>query len=82
MEGDVRVKRSGEFHWESASPKMLLKVGDQIKTSGAAVVEFAERLKAEDERGIREGLTEDELEIFDLLKKPKMNWVLAVPLAL
>jgi hypothetical protein len=40
MDGDVRVKRSGEFHWEAATPKMLLKVGDQIKTSGDAVVEL------------------------------------------
>ena len=34
---------------------------------------FAEALKAEAERHIREGLSEDELEIFDLLKKDKMT---------
>ena len=34
---------------------------------------FAEDLKAEAERHIREGLTEDELELFDLLKKDAMT---------
>lgn len=36
IEGDVRVKLAGEFSWESASPKMLLRVGDQVKTSSNA----------------------------------------------
>jgi len=34
---------------------------------------FAETLKEEAERHIREGLTEDELELFDLLKKDSMT---------
>ena len=34
---------------------------------------FADTLKAEAERAIREGLTEDELELFDLLKKEQMT---------
>jgi type I restriction enzyme R subunit len=34
---------------------------------------YAEGLKAEAERHIREGLTEDELELFDLLKKDQMT---------
>ncbi|MBL0716600.1 MAG: HsdR family type I site-specific deoxyribonuclease, partial [Desulfosarcina sp.] len=34
---------------------------------------FAENLKKEEERHIREGLTEDELELFDILKKEKMT---------
>ncbi|WP_414756274.1 type I restriction endonuclease subunit R [Anabaena sp. CCY 9910] len=38
-----------------------------------ALVNFTENLKAEAERHIREGLTEDELELFDLLKKDKMT---------
>lgn len=37
------------------------------------LMKFTEELKAEDERHIREGLTEDELELFDLLKKEKMT---------
>jgi type I restriction enzyme, R subunit len=37
------------------------------------LVKFAKDLKEESERHIREGLTEDELELFDLLKKPKMT---------
>ncbi len=37
------------------------------------LVKFTKDLKAESERHIREGLTEDELELFDLLKKHKMT---------
>lgn len=37
------------------------------------LVKFAKELKAESERHVREGLTEDELEIFDLLKKDSMT---------
>ena len=37
------------------------------------LVKFTESLKDEEERHIREGLTEDELELFDILKKEKMT---------
>ena len=37
------------------------------------LIEFAEAIKAESERHIREGLTEDELELFDLLKKSRLT---------
>lgn len=37
------------------------------------LVEYAESLKAEDERHVREGLTEEEMEIFDLLRKPNLT---------
>jgi type I restriction enzyme R subunit len=37
------------------------------------LVKFSQDMKAEDERHVREGLTEDELEIFDLLKKEKLT---------
>lgn len=37
------------------------------------LLKFTEELRAEDERHIREGLTEDELELFDLLKKDSMT---------
>jgi type I restriction enzyme R subunit len=37
------------------------------------MLKFTEGLKAEDERHIREGLTEDELEIYDILQKQKMT---------
>jgi type I restriction enzyme R subunit len=37
------------------------------------LIKFAKDLKEESERHIREGLTEDELEVFDLLKKDKMT---------
>ncbi|MGD8853539.1 MAG: HsdR family type I site-specific deoxyribonuclease [Gammaproteobacteria bacterium] len=39
----------------------------------AELVKFAQDLKDEDERHVREGLTEDELEIYDLLRKDKMT---------
>src|SRR6185503_1939174 len=29
IEGEVRVKRAGQFHWEDATPRMLLRIGDQ-----------------------------------------------------
>ena len=35
------------------------------------LVKFSKELKEETERHIREGLTEDELELFDLLKKER-----------
>ncbi|CDU09304.1 putative Type I site-specific restriction-modification system, R (restriction) subunit and related helicase [Vibrio diabolicus] len=37
------------------------------------LMKFAESMKEEDERHAREGLTEDELELFDLLKKDKLT---------
>jgi hypothetical protein len=33
IEGDVRVKRAGGFSWKNANTKMILRVGDQVKTS-------------------------------------------------
>ncbi|HXV77794.1 MAG TPA: FecR domain-containing protein [Candidatus Polarisedimenticolaceae bacterium] len=42
LEGDVRIKRAGQFSWESASTRTELAEGDQIKTSskGSAEVIF------------------------------------------
>ena len=37
------------------------------------LMRFTEEMKAEDERHIREGLTEDELELFDTIKKDKLT---------
>lgn len=37
------------------------------------LMNFVAQLKVEEERHIKEGLTEEELEIFDLLKKDKLN---------
>jgi type I restriction enzyme R subunit len=39
----------------------------------AELVKFTEELKEESERYVREGLTEDELELFDLLKRDRMT---------
>ncbi len=40
IEGDVRVKRAGEFAWESADRRMVLHLGDQVKTSASASVQL------------------------------------------
>lgn len=40
MEGDVRVKRAGEFNWEQADRKLTLRVGDQIKTAASGSVQL------------------------------------------
>ncbi|MDD5460545.1 MAG: HsdR family type I site-specific deoxyribonuclease [Methylococcales bacterium] len=37
------------------------------------LMKFAEGMKEEDERHVREGLTEDELELYDTLRKDKMS---------
>jgi hypothetical protein len=36
LEGDVRVKRAGEFSWDAADSSMTLRVGDQVKTATSA----------------------------------------------
>ena len=35
LEGNVRVKRAGEFNWEAAHTRMTLQEGDSIKTSSS-----------------------------------------------
>ena len=43
IEGEVRVKRAGKFHWEEANLRMQLSIGDQIKTgtgSDAQIIYF------------------------------------------
>lgn len=35
LEGNVRVKRAGEFNWEAANERMTLQEGDSIKTSSS-----------------------------------------------
>ncbi|MFH2210474.1 MAG: type I restriction endonuclease subunit R [Pseudomonadota bacterium] len=47
--------------------------GTSTENAYEELMKFTEDLHAESERHIREGLTEDELEIFDLLKKDKMT---------
>lgn len=58
----------------------LQKIIDRYNSGSSAtenyyqdLVKYTESLKKEDERHIREELTEDELELFDLLKKDKMT---------
>ncbi|MDR3390549.1 MAG: type I restriction endonuclease subunit R [Sulfuriferula sp.] len=47
--------------------------GSSTENSYEELMRYAEDLRAEEERHIREGLTDDELELFDLLKKDKMT---------
>ncbi|MDX9766718.1 MAG: type I restriction endonuclease subunit R [Ectothiorhodospiraceae bacterium] len=58
----------------------LQRIIDTYNSGGSSTEDYHEQLvnylrdlKVEDERCIREGLNEDELEIFDLLKKEKMT---------
>jgi len=53
IEGDVKVKRAGEFAWTGATVKMSLNVGDQIKTSstGSAQVLYFDGTKTTIEPG-------------------------------
>lgn len=46
---------------------------NSVEDAFAEMVRFTEKLKEEEERHIREGLSEDELEIYDLLRKDKMT---------
>lgn len=47
--------------------------GSSTENYFADLMKFAEGMKAEDERHIREGLTEDELELYDTLLKDKLT---------
>ncbi|HEX2994092.1 MAG TPA: type I restriction enzyme endonuclease domain-containing protein [Anaerolineales bacterium] len=47
--------------------------GSSTENAYEDLIKHTEDLRAEEERHIREGLTEDELEVFDLLKKDKMT---------
>lgn len=58
----------------------LQKIIDTYNSGGSStenyfddLMNFARDMRAEDERHVREGLNEDELELFDLLKKDKMT---------
>ena len=46
---------------------------EQLKQLENDLWSAADTLRAEDERHVREGLSEDELELFDLLKKDRMT---------
>lgn len=78
IEGEVRVKRAGAFNWEAATSRMLLRIGDQIKTgsrAGAQIIYF--------DGTITTMRPESLLEIKDLYEEPstrerrvkeKLNW--------
>jgi len=61
-------------------PVRLQEIIDRYNSGGTTtenyydeLVKHAESMKEEEERAAREGLTEDELEIYDILKKEKMT---------
>jgi type I restriction enzyme R subunit len=58
----------------------LQEIVDRYNSGGAnnenayqELLEFAKQMKEEEERHVREGLTEDELELYDLIKNEKMT---------
>ena len=58
----------------------LQEIVDRYNSGGAnnenayqELLDFAKQMKEEEERHTREGLTEDELELYDLIKKKKMT---------
>ncbi len=58
----------------------LQEIVDQYNAGGSStenyaedLVKFTESMKDEDDRHIREGLTEDELELYDMLRKDKLT---------
>jgi hypothetical protein len=40
IEGDVRVKRAGQFAWEPATRGMVVRAGDQVKTSSSSTAQL------------------------------------------
>ncbi|HET9299430.1 MAG TPA: hypothetical protein VFO11_05755, partial [Candidatus Polarisedimenticolaceae bacterium] len=40
IEGNVSVKRAGQFAWEPANRGMVVRVGDQVKTSSSSTVQL------------------------------------------
>ncbi|MDF7800998.1 type I restriction endonuclease subunit R [Pontiellaceae bacterium B1224] len=67
-------------HTRADFAQKLQEIIDRYNAGGSStenyfddLMKFAEQMKAEDERHIREGLSEDELELFDLLKKEKLT---------
>jgi type I restriction enzyme R subunit len=67
-------------HTRTDFAEKLQQIVEQYNAGGSStenyfddLMKFAENMKEEDERHIREGLTEDELELFDLLKKEKLT---------
>ncbi|MEM9411073.1 MAG: hypothetical protein AAGA30_08165 [Planctomycetota bacterium] len=64
------------------------KIVDRYNSGGATYensyqqrIEFAKHLLREDARYIREGLSEDEIRLFDLIKQEAMTKVDTLPLA-
>lgn len=41
VDGDVRIKRSGQFLWEEAKEQQVLSVGDQIRTGSGSSADLA-----------------------------------------
>lgn len=78
LEGDVRVKRVGEFAWEPATRNMTLRVGDQIKTAenGSAEIFYLGGTRTTIEKGslleIRQVAEDPETNIRQV--KERLSW--------
>ncbi|MDO6746705.1 type I restriction endonuclease subunit R [Gilvimarinus sp. 1_MG-2023] len=67
-------------HTRTDFAEKLQEIVDKYNAGGSStenyfeeLMTFAEGMQAEDERHVREGLSEDELELYDLLKKEKLT---------
>lgn len=67
-------------HTRTDFAEKLQEIVDRYNAGGSStenyfedLMTFAENLNEEDERHVREGLTEDELELYDLIKKEKLT---------
>jgi type I restriction enzyme R subunit len=77
---DKLVKMMGANATRIDFAQRLQEIVDSYNSGGSStenyyddLVRFTQEMKEEDERHVREGLSEDELELFDMLKKEKMT---------
>ena len=77
---DKLRKMMEQNHTRTDFAEKLQQIVEQYNAGGSStenyfddLMKFTESMKEEDERHMREGLTEDELELFDLLKKDKIT---------
>jgi type I restriction enzyme, R subunit len=77
---DKLQKMMEQNHTRVDFAQKLQEIIDEYNAGGSStenyfedLMKFAEEMKAEDERHVREGLTEEELELYDTLRKDKLT---------
>ena len=77
---DKLQKMMEQNHTRVDFAQKLQEIIDEYNAGGSStenyfedLMKFAEEMKGEDERHVREGLTEDELELYDTLRKDKLT---------